>query len=162
MSSALTNPARIPFNTRMNWQLLLPLLVTTVVAVSGWYFVHYLQNLRDIRNKRRELRVAYLIEAYRRLESVCHRPPLGPEDSKGIESAIADIQLLGSPNQVQLAHKFVTEHAANKTADIEGLLSDLRNDLRGELGLEKSPYSTEFLRVTWNESSRMNKKSPGH
>ena len=54
--------------------------------------------------------------------------PLGPEDAKKIESAIADIQFLGTPRQIELARKFATEYATNKRADLEELLSDLRND----------------------------------
>ena len=51
----------------MNWQLLIPLLITTVVAVVGWLIAHALAAARDRANKRREMRVAVLIEAYRAL-----------------------------------------------------------------------------------------------
>ena len=60
-------------------------------------------------------------------------PPLGLNDAKKLESAVADTQLLGTPRQVELAHKFATEYATNKCADAEDLLSDLRNALRQEL-----------------------------
>ena len=49
------------------------------------------------------MRVQHLLEAYRRLK------PYGrvtPENSRDLEQAIADIQLLGSPEQVALAQNF--------------------------------------------------------
>lgn len=52
----------------MNWGLLLPLLITTFTAVAGWLVVHWMAAKRDQTNKRRDLRIQYLIEAYRKLE----------------------------------------------------------------------------------------------
>nr|VFK01759.1 MAG: hypothetical protein BECKH772A_GA0070896_102397 [Candidatus Kentron sp. H]VFK01855.1 MAG: hypothetical protein BECKH772B_GA0070898_102497 [Candidatus Kentron sp. H]VFK05166.1 MAG: hypothetical protein BECKH772C_GA0070978_102432 [Candidatus Kentron sp. H] len=57
----------------MDWKLL-SLLGTVIVAFSGWFVVHVLNASRDRRNKRREIRVKYLIEAYRNLESAAQRP----------------------------------------------------------------------------------------
>jgi hypothetical protein len=31
----------------MNWQLLLPLIITTVIAIGGWYAVHALAVRRN-------------------------------------------------------------------------------------------------------------------
>jgi hypothetical protein len=47
----------------MNTEVLIPLLLTTCVAVAGWYAAHRLPARRNLANKRRELRVQYLIEA---------------------------------------------------------------------------------------------------
>lgn len=47
----------------MNWQLLIPLLITTGIAVLGWLVGHALNAKRDIQNKRREIQVQYLVEA---------------------------------------------------------------------------------------------------
>jgi hypothetical protein len=135
----------------MKWNLFLPLLVTALLAVSSWFAAHRLASARDRTTKRRETRVAYLIEAYRRFESVCHRPPLGPDETKMLESAIADIQLFGTPTQVSLVREFVQQYSIKKIADVDSLLSDLRKDLRFELGLKSSPDDTFFLRVTFND-----------
>jgi hypothetical protein len=52
----------------MNWQLFGPLLITTVIAVGGWFVGPALTARRDRANKRREQRIGYLIQANRRLE----------------------------------------------------------------------------------------------
>src|SRR5437588_11608988 len=108
----------------MNWQLLGPLLITTLVAVGGWFIGHALTTRRDRLNKRREQRIGYLIEAYRRLESCAHRRD-ALEASK-FESAIADIQLFGTPRQVELVQTLVTEFAAERGASMDDLLHDCR------------------------------------
>jgi hypothetical protein len=78
----------------MNWQLLGPLLVTTAVAIGGWFVAHALTSRRDRSNKQREHRISYLIEAYRSLELCAHR--IDNLDCVKLESAVADIQLFGS------------------------------------------------------------------
>lgn len=135
----------------MNWELLIPLVITTIVAISGWLAAHRLSAARERTAKRRETRVSYLIEAYRRFESVCQRTPLGPDEAKLLESAIADIQLFGTPSQISLARKFVQEYSSKKKADVDQLLADLRRDLRSELGLELIIDDTFFIRVTFNK-----------
>ncbi len=57
----------------MNLSLLLPLLITTTVAILGWYVVHRTAVSRDRANKRRELIAQYLIEAYQKLEGIANR-----------------------------------------------------------------------------------------
>ena len=51
----------------MNFGLLIPLLVTTLVAILGWVVAHAFARSRDRANKQREIRVNYLIQAYRQL-----------------------------------------------------------------------------------------------
>ena len=87
----------------MNWSLLAPLLVTTVVAIFGWLVAHRLSAARDRANKRRDLRVQYLIDAYRKLENAGNRNTNTSDYAAALELAVADIQLFGSPDQVKLA-----------------------------------------------------------
>ena len=47
----------------MNLSLFLPLVVTAALAIAGWWAVHRLFMNRDQENKRRDLRVQYLLEA---------------------------------------------------------------------------------------------------
>ncbi len=129
----------------MNWQLLVPLLVTTAIAIAGWFAAHALTTRRDRANKRREQRIGYLIEAYRRLESCAHRGD-HLEFSK-MESAVADIQLFGTPHQVSLVQALVTEFAAGGGASMDALLRDLRRDLRAELRLETVPDKVLHIRM---------------
>jgi hypothetical protein len=117
----------------MNFPLLLPLIVTVVLAVAGWYAVHRLSMNRDQENKRRELRIQYLLEAYR-LENSSNRHDLSPY-ARDLESALADIQLLGGEDQVQLAHEFAVSMAKNQTASLDPLVANIRSELRRELGL---------------------------
>jgi hypothetical protein len=130
----------------MNWQLLTPLLLTTIVAILGWFAAHRLAADRDRSNKRRELIVGYLIEAYRRMESCSNRRGRS-FDASAVESAVADIQLFGSPEQVRLVQDFAEQFVATGSASLDDLLAALRQDLRSELSLERVPPSVKYLRI---------------
>jgi len=127
--------------------LLVPLLVTTGVAILGWFVVNRLSLGRDRINKRRDLNVQYLIEAYRRLENASNRHLLPEEHGRAVESAIADIQLFGSPTQVELATRFARGFAQSKNESLDNLLAELRSDLRKELALESVPGVPVVLRL---------------
>jgi hypothetical protein len=136
----------------MNWNLLLPLLVTTLVAILGWIIAHRFATGRDQRNKRRDVRVSFLLDAYRRLEAGASRGPI--HDSKfadGFESAIADIQLLGTTEQSRIARELavaIASHAAGASAG--PLLVSLRDELRRELDLgplRESPIQFRFQKA---------------
>lgn len=129
----------------MDWKLFAQLLATFAVAGFGWWAVHYLAARRDLANERRKLRVAYLLEAYRRLESASNREDM-LANSSSFESAIADIQLLGSAHQVALARKFALDMAKHKTAPLDPLILDLRQSLRAELELEPVSEPVAYLR----------------
>jgi len=129
----------------MNWQLLGPLLITTAVAIGGWFVGHALTARRDRTNKRRDQRIGYLIEAYRRLESCAHRRE--QFDALKFESALADIQLFGTTRQVELVQILITEFAAGGGAMMDDLLQDLRRDLRVELRLQAVPDRVLHLRI---------------
>lgn len=112
------------------------------IAVAGWIVTQY-QARRAVR---RNIRIEYLLGAYRRLERSSNRPMTASEDRE-VEAAVADVQLLGSPTQVRLAEDFITAFAAEGTADTEPLLQDLRASLRGELLLEAVPPKRLWLRI---------------
>jgi len=134
----------------MNWQLLIPLLTTTVVAIAGWLAGHALNVRRDRRNKRREIRVQYLIEAYGHLESgTCRGAIHGTEFAAPFESAIADIQLLGTKDQARMAKELAGAIAA-KHEDVSAgpLLMSLRDALRGELDLRPINEEPVHFRLT--------------
>ena len=133
----------------MNWPFFIQLVVTAIVAFLSAFFAHKLSSKRDRANKKRDQRINYLIDAYRRLESVSNRP--GTQDIKPAESAIADIQLFGSPKQVILTNRFATDFVKNKTASLNPLLEEFRRDLRKEL--EALPGKLIFLRWNVNENN---------
>jgi hypothetical protein len=129
----------------MDWKLFVQLFVTVIVALSGGWLGHRFAARRDLLNERRKLRVTYLLEAYRKIESGSNR-----SDPNKIwplfESAIADIQLLGSPAQVELARRFAIDMAQNKTALLDPLVNDLRQTLREELELPEVREPVVYLR----------------
>jgi len=129
----------------MDWKLFAQLVVAFCVAVLGWWVGHGLSSRRDLANDRRKLRVSYLLEAYRRLEAGSNRSNAEPYRAQ-LESAIADVQLLGSPTQVKMARAFARDMAQHSEGSLDDLLADLRRSLRDELQLESADESIIFLR----------------
>lgn len=118
-------------------QALAPLLAA-VVAVGGWYVAHWLNEARDLKNKRHDFWIKFLIGAYQRLEDGCNRGSLeGTDFAHGFESALRDIQLLGTNQQVELAKRMV-HGIAQKVPNVSAgpLLLSLRDELRKHLGLQ--------------------------
>jgi hypothetical protein len=134
----------------INWKLLIPLLVTTVIAVSGWIVGHRLNAERDLQNKRIELRIKYLLEAYRNLESSVETE-ITRNNLDVLESAISDIQLLGSPEQVDKVLAWSSQFSKSgtqKDVNLQDLLEDLRSSLRRELGLRKIDKGIRHVKFT--------------
>lgn len=114
------------------------LLLSVLVACVGWVVVHRLNVTRDISARRRELRIQYLLEAYRRLEAAANRDtPSVAEAQRAFESALADIQLLGTKYQITSLVEYLHAHVASGSSDIDPVLELLRADLRRELALEQ-------------------------
>jgi hypothetical protein len=66
---------------------------------------------------------------------------------ENFESAIADIQLLGSSRQVELARALAHAMARDKNASLDALIFDLRRSLRAELELEPVSEPVIYLRI---------------
>jgi len=126
----------------MDWKLFAQLAAT----VLGWWVVNFFSKWRDIANDRRKLRTQYLLEAYRRLEGASHREGRQKEFEDQLESAVADVQLLGTPKQAELAAQFGIDIAKNGVAYMDDLLRDLRDSLRSELKLEPLTKNNRVLR----------------
>ncbi|MCC2111649.1 MAG: hypothetical protein KDJ16_06410 [Hyphomicrobiales bacterium] len=135
----------------MDWKLFFQLLVTVSVALTVGWLGHRFAARRDLLNERRKLRVAYLLEAYKKIENAGNRSD--PDSTWPLlESAIADIQLLGSPAQVELARRFALDMAQHSTASLDPLVNDLRNSLRNELELSKVQQTVTYLRFAGSEA----------
>ena len=133
----------------MNFVLeVLTLSIPVVLALVGWFVVHGLNSRRDLANQRRQLKTQYLIEAFRRVEAAAHRDRKLPEDIRGFESAMADIQLFGSDKQIRLAHDFMNRMAAASGTTVDELLEELRQDLREELNLELTDRRIAVFRIS--------------
>lgn len=117
---------------------LIYILITAIMT----YFFTSKTNKKD---KKREIVVQYLIEAYRTLSDCCIREKLDPK----IEKAISDIQLFGTKEEIYLAQDFINQLPSNHNATCDELLMELRNNLRKELNLEtlKSNRTILHLRI---------------
>ena len=100
----------------------------------------------NLLSSRREVRIEYLIASYRTLAAAAHRGDLAPYAAH-FESAIEDIQLLGTPSQAALAADFARTFAATGVGDLDALLADFRNDLRRELLLDPIGSQPVHLRI---------------
>jgi hypothetical protein len=116
--------------------------VVAVVAIAGWWVV----NAQQRRAVRRNMRIEYLLSAYRQLERVTNREPT-KEHGRAIEEAVADVYLLGTPKQVELVADFAKNFAQAGGADLNNLLMDLRKSLRRELLLEADESDSVSLRI---------------
>ncbi len=120
-------------------------LLAVPVVILGWLVVHQHNLERDLEAKRLDTQVQYLIEAYRRLEKAAGRDPRGDfiyetcqenlQHAQDVEGAIGDIQLFGTPQQVELAKGVAASLAGDgrQTVNLTPLLQCLRRDLRQKL-----------------------------
>ncbi len=104
--------------------------------------------------------VQYLLEAYRQLESAANRSSPTAENTTALESAIADIQLLDSPEQVHIAREFAFDFARSGQASLDQLLEALRSELRDELSLKPLLEGVTFLRILAGERPHVLTKGP--
>jgi len=123
-------------------QIVVPALVALVVVALGQVFSAH----RDRENKRREQRIDYLVSAFRALSKANHHPRLY-EVADDVEQAVSDIQLFGTPRQVQLVRTFATQLATTKEAELDSLLCELRDSLRHELGRGRVTGNMQWLRI---------------
>lgn len=116
--------------------------IALIISITSWFVVHFFNQKRDNLNKKKDLRIKYLINAWQLLESASNR--LDNSMSSNLEKAIADIQLFGTLKQIRLSRDFALEFATTKRAKCDTLLNELRDDLRQELKLEKVT-SSDFV-----------------
>jgi hypothetical protein len=122
-----------------------------VVAIWGWSKTNKYTVERDHKNREKEARVAYLVDAYEKLALYANRPP-APEFSRMLEIAVAKIQLFGTAEEIGHLHAFVDQWAQKEAAkerpsgNIDPLLKALRNRLREELSLPPVPADRDAIR----------------
>jgi len=128
-------------------------MIAALVVVIGWYVAHSFNMVRDRANKRHDMIVEYLLEAYRRLEKAANREDKTEEQAVAFESAVADIQLLGNPDQITETVKYLKAYASVGGGTIDNVLSLLRDDLRKEFGLSRVNHSLIIFRFVRDRSS---------
>ena len=121
----------------------IPAAIALIICVGSHQFAAW----RDRENKRREQRVAYLIGAFRALASASHHPRIH-EIAKEVEQAIADIQFFGTKAQIELARIFVHALVTKQNADLDPLLSSLRDELRKEIGREAYEGDIVWIKIS--------------
>jgi hypothetical protein len=133
--------------------------ITVFVAFSGGW----LSFRKDRLAKKHDLRTQYLLDAYRHLEGASNRKMLD-EDERAFESALADVQLLGSGEQVRLAREFALDFAHKGVTNpptLDELLESLRRDLRKELDLGSVLDHVVHLRIYRDRSEGKTPQHPG-
>ena len=123
-------------------------VVAVIAALGAVALTHHFASVRDRKNKQREQRIAYLVGAYRALCKADNHPRLH-EVADDVEQAVADIQLLGTPEQIRLVQAFATDLGRTQNAELNALSNSLRDSLRDELGAERT-----LRRLVWPRIGR--------
>src|SRR3990167_1459980 len=137
-------------NKWFNRGLFITLFLNTEIGIGGLYLVNYLNLSRDIKNKKREIQIEYLINAYRIINKVAGYPimdysQITEKDIKNIEAledALADVQLFGSNQAIDSCKKAVPDNTSDPKVikfrwEANELLLDIRRALRKELLLDE-------------------------
>jgi hypothetical protein len=137
-----------PMNNLLSWAPLIGPALAALVAITGLGVSHWLTSLRDVKVEKRKIRINFMVEAYRKLENGSCRGPNQEKYSEQFHSAIADIQLLGSPTQVEIARKIASAlgSGSGSLVTINELLNALRTELRSELDLPAVSSEIVILR----------------
>ncbi len=136
---------------------LVKLIVTVLVAVAGWIFAGWLSSRRDTANKRSDLVVQHLIDAYKILTQEIGHRETSIESITMFENLLSEIQLFGSRKQVKLARQLSNQTAHDGVSEIDSLVEDMRNSLRKELGLEPVEGATSWLMFTESYKTQIGK-----
>jgi len=107
--------------------------ITIFISIISWVVVYISTSRLNLKDKRKQMRIQYLMEVYDTLADCCQRSHLSPE----LEKAISKVQLLGTDEQIELTHQFISELAKSNNTSYDTLLENLRDDLRNELNLNK-------------------------
>jgi hypothetical protein len=117
-----------------------------LLAVLGRIVGQMLSVRWALSNSRRELRSSTLVDAWQRLA----RMTSGPDAD--FQRALADIQLVGTPAQAELAASAVrsSNELASEAPSVQELLEALRVEVREEMGLgrARSPLAVALTGVS--------------
>lgn len=120
------------------------------IAVIGWWAAHYFTAIRDIRNKQREQRISYLIEAFKDLNYLrIHASSLDIKDLSTILIRITNnIELFGTQHQIDQFRELAQDVSdSGKLINVHDLINSLRNDLRTMIGLDSVSGSVSYFAV---------------
>lgn len=128
--------------------LTLSLVITSLITILGWMAGNYLDSERDRKNKLREIKTTYLIDAYRKLAYSAVRTTNYEHFKFDMEAAVADIQLFGTKEQVNelLASIEDMKRHSNLGLDVNRLITLIRNELRKEILLDTINSNVSWVR----------------
>ena len=121
--------------------------VPAAIVVAGWFFGHWLTARRELSSRKREARLKALEAAYMRLATSSNRE-LTPELLDKLETFVSEIQLYGTPKQVELMSQLVQAFIRPPgVVSFDELLRDLRDTIREQLALEPLQGPVWWLRL---------------
>jgi hypothetical protein len=135
---------------------ILKIFITASTVVAGWVVGHYFTSMRDRRNKKRDLTIQHLINAYMVLTNEVTQRIQTPERKKLLEKIISEIQLFGSPEQVRMAKQLADDIVKKIDFEFDDLVNSLRNDLRKQLILPPIEGNVMWLRFKEENNSPIN------
>ena len=116
---------------------IITICITVVLGVGGWIVSHLLSNKREILQKRREIRVKYLREAYIKLADCADNGKTFAENIVQIQQSFNDIQLFGNESLDNLIAESINNLNTSGSLPLDDILRDLRNEIREHLKLNK-------------------------
>jgi hypothetical protein len=136
----------------IDWRLILSVGIPAIVVVVGWFLGHKLNSRRDLIVRKREARLKALEAAYMRL-SISSNRPLTNKLMDDIEIFVSELQLYGTPHQIELMGEIVEGlKKPNNPVSYDAILIDLRDTIRRELNLEPITGGVWWLRLNRIES----------
>lgn len=131
----------------IDWQLVATIGIPALIVVAGWFFAHWLNARRDLASRKREARLKALEAAYMRVATSSNRPLTG-KLMDDLETFVFELQLYGTPRQIQLMTEIVEGFKKpNNVVSYDAILVDLRDTIRKELNLEPVLGPVWWLRL---------------
>ncbi len=127
------------------------LIITSLLTIASWGVLNYFENERNKDNKIREIKINYLIDAYRKLANGVQRSPSIAAYHRDLESAVADIQLFGSKEDIDILIDELNkakDTANHVLLNVDVILNKLRNSLRKEIKLEEVDSNVQWFRFS--------------
>ena len=134
MAAEVNKPKRKEFSEKTKF--VLSVSIPALIAIIGWGVVNYLGAVRDRENKLRDVKIDYLIQAYTTITDAVVNGLYEEQYLPQLNKAWSQIQLVGSSEEIRLAHEMMAEMNSKNYGDANELLKQLRDDLRKSLNLE--------------------------